>query len=1029
MPVLTLKSKKGSKKIREYKFDREQSVKIGRSDDNDVIIDDISISGSHARIEWIDNDFLLTDTKSTNGTFVNNEEIVISSRLKHGDIITFDKYILVFTYAQNEIQPAKTGNPMNRHVKTKILSSSDIKGNTSFRSIKNVYIVGNPIKSNDMFFGRDVEFRMIKEKIANQGGMKVILLKGGRRSGKTSILYQIFNGRIKTLGEAAFCDFHHITSLIETDEDLPFQMGNAILSCRAFQELRDSFINGDGSWTAKLGKLIRACLERIAPGVLILLWDEYETLEELFKSGKLTNSAINWANDVKDLPVYFIMTGSKGFGDNLSPIFSDISEILDISLLSNKDTMNLIRKPVEGYLDYQDETVQRIYQLSGGYPFYVQYLCHTLVSEINLHIRRDYAVPEDMDRVIQHIIRNPVGHIQETWKSVPWEAKSALAALAHTQKALDEYTEPSDVFKTIKELQFLKTAKRRSFSIVKGEYRKGLAQIKEKTPQLLDFDKLNPDRIRFNINIFRYWIRYHFQSGEFIEEAEGEKNNISEEGKSRKWIVLSSVAVVLLLILLASYKMFFSDTTPPEGKISGIEAVYTVDDTIDYTVNANDDKCLSEMTFEVHDTSVKKRWDIEELSASRSDSFPTAGWNPGSYRYSLEIKDNAGNPKQYKGSFDLKKKESVKVTPEKDTRRPEGKITGISDSYTVGDTISYSLRADDDRTLKRMMFQVHDTSVKERWNVGGQSADQTGSFSTLDWPPGSYRYSLEIEDKAGNSKRYAGMFVLKKKPGVTKAAVSTKDIREPAGKITGISDSYTVGDTISYSVRADDDKSLSRMTFEVHDTSVKKRWNVGGRSADQIGSFPTAGWNPGSYRYSLLVEDKAGRSKRYAGRFVLEQKPGSVGVTPAGVSAKDTRKPEGKITGISDSYTVGDTISYSVRADDDRSLSRMTFEVHDTSVKKKWKIGGQSANRSGSFSTAGWSPGSYRYSLLIEDKTGHSRRYAGKFVLEQKLGRKGEPTKDTREPQEKSPGSVAAIVWVRQYPTASGLMMTGFSAK
>ena len=131
---------------------------------------------------------------------------------------------------------------------------------------------------------------------------------------------------------------------------------------------------------------------------------------------------------------------------------SDISEILDISLLSNKDTMNLIRKPVEGYLDYQDETVQRIYQLSGGYPFYVQYLCHTLVSEINLHIRRDYAVPEDMDRVIQHIIRNPVGHIQETWKSVPWEAKSALAALAHTQKALDEYTEPSDVFKTIKEL-------------------------------------------------------------------------------------------------------------------------------------------------------------------------------------------------------------------------------------------------------------------------------------------------------------------------------------------------------------------------------------------------------------------------------------------------------------------------------------------------------------------------------------------------------------------------------------------------
>ncbi len=96
-----------------------------------------------------------------------------------------------------------------------------------------------------------------------------------------------------------------------------------------------------------------------------------------------------------------------------------------------------------------------------------------------------------------------------------------------------------------------------------------------------------------------------------------------------------------------------------------------------------------------------------------------------------------------------------------------------------------------------------------------------------------------------------------------------KDIREPTGKIRDIKDSYRIGDTISYTVSANDDKFLRKMAFKVHDTSVRTSWDVSGQSASQNSSFSTKGWKSGTYTYSLLTEDRAGNTKETRGSFVL----------------------------------------------------------------------------------------------------------------------------------------------------------------
>ena len=69
----------------QYKID--ESIAIGRSEHNDVIIDDSFVSYEHACITAVKQDYVLTDLHSTNGTYVNNGKIAADVVLQPGDRI------------------------------------------------------------------------------------------------------------------------------------------------------------------------------------------------------------------------------------------------------------------------------------------------------------------------------------------------------------------------------------------------------------------------------------------------------------------------------------------------------------------------------------------------------------------------------------------------------------------------------------------------------------------------------------------------------------------------------------------------------------------------------------------------------------------------------------------------------------------------------------------------------------------------------------------------------------------------------
>jgi pSer/pThr/pTyr-binding forkhead associated (FHA) protein len=90
--------------IKEIPIDKTP-ITIGRKPDNDIVIDNMAVSSHHARIMMQGASYVVEDTQSTNGTFLNDKKI-INSALKHNDNILVGQHTLTFSFPESTEQEA-----------------------------------------------------------------------------------------------------------------------------------------------------------------------------------------------------------------------------------------------------------------------------------------------------------------------------------------------------------------------------------------------------------------------------------------------------------------------------------------------------------------------------------------------------------------------------------------------------------------------------------------------------------------------------------------------------------------------------------------------------------------------------------------------------------------------------------------------------------------------------------------------------------------------------------------------------------
>ena len=324
-----------------------------------------------------------------------------------------------------------------------------------FKPITNPYIVGNPIKTEKMFYGREDDFEYIRRKLESGGRSYIIVLSGERRSGKTSILFQILNGRLGADFIPILIDMQTMAGLKNESEFFEKFAHETIRNLDESLKRKKYIFDSKDASPYKIFTELLNDIHAVYPQKKILfLIDEYELIETKSDEGSLSPNFIPFLSGVleSDLHISFIFTGSKTLQERGSSFWRNLfgkSLFRNVSFLSEQDTRRLITEPVKDQIEYDDSVLNAIYRLTSGQPFYTQIVGQNIVDFVNEH-ERAQITREHLDQIVNEILENPLPQMIYFWNSLPQSQMLMLSLLAEILEDPETEIKPPEVLKQTK---------------------------------------------------------------------------------------------------------------------------------------------------------------------------------------------------------------------------------------------------------------------------------------------------------------------------------------------------------------------------------------------------------------------------------------------------------------------------------------------------------------------------------------------------------------------------------------------------
>ena len=296
----------------------------------------------------------------------------------------------------------------------------------------NPYVVGRPLAEADVFIGREDTFELVTANLQGAHQDNVVILIGQRRMGKTSILRRLpgylGDGYLPVLidlqgllgaGEASF--FRDLTALVHDElaasgirvDEPPaadFELDPAAVFKRRF--LRDAE---------------RALGEKR----LLLMFDEFEVLEERISSGDLTPRVLSYLRSLMqhEVGVSFMFAGTHRLDELTRDYWSvlfNLAVYLDVGHLSQSQVVGLFTRPTRNTFEVDSLALDKIYRTTGGHPHFSQLLARELVELCNRE-KLSYVTVQDVNVVTETVVDKGQLHIAYLWNEASRSERSAAA--------------------------------------------------------------------------------------------------------------------------------------------------------------------------------------------------------------------------------------------------------------------------------------------------------------------------------------------------------------------------------------------------------------------------------------------------------------------------------------------------------------------------------------------------------------------------------------------------------------------------
>ncbi len=380
---------------------------------------------------------------------------------------------------------------------------------------RNPYIVGNPIRSQAMFFGREDDFQYVVRKLEGTPQGLVIVFCGERRTGKSSILYQMANGRLGAAFTPVFIDMQEM--LVRSDGEL-FNRIARLIGEAVLKQMPAPL-----PWTAidfqaepnpydRFREFLGIVLDYIGDRQMVWLVDEYEIFESKVEDGKLSRDLLPFLASLLDryARLSFIFTGSRRLEDRDRRFWRELlrrSLFRKVSYLTPNDTRRLITEPVKDCVVYGRGVVEALVRLTAGQPFYTQVLCQNIVDFLNEQ-KRHYVLRSDVVAIVEEVVNHPLPQMMYFWEGLSDDEKLVLALMA------DVLLNEGDAA----------TAKRLAVRIVEAHYPVTLSEttIRLTLEELFRREvlgKTGDETFVYRIDLLRHWIRRSHSVWQVVSEV------------------------------------------------------------------------------------------------------------------------------------------------------------------------------------------------------------------------------------------------------------------------------------------------------------------------------------------------------------------------------------------------------------------------------------------------------------------------------------------------------------------------------
>lgn len=382
----------------------------------------------------------------------------------------------------------------------------------------NPYVVGNPIRSQAMFFGREDDFQYVARKLEGTPQGLVIVFCGERRTGKSSILYQMANGRLGAAFVPVFIDMQEM--LVQSDHEFFNRVARLIVEAVAkataepvnppaeplltwaewLPETASSSAHSSGNMYDQVRDFIGRALQRIGDRQMVWLVDEYELFESKVEEGKLSRDILPFLASLLDRyeQLSFVFTGSRRLEDRDRRFWRDLlrrSLFRKVSYLTPGDTRRLITEPVKERVVYGRGVVDAIVRLTAGQPFYTQVICQNIVDFLNEQ-KRHYVLQADVQTIVEEVINNPLPQMIYFWDALSDDEKLVLALVADTLVDEQDVTSAARLAARIVTCSYPVTLSETTLRLTLEElFRREL------------LEKYGADTFAYRVDLLRHWIR------------------------------------------------------------------------------------------------------------------------------------------------------------------------------------------------------------------------------------------------------------------------------------------------------------------------------------------------------------------------------------------------------------------------------------------------------------------------------------------------------------------------------------------